>query len=157
MSIDVAYRRSSAEAQGLEAEAEAQSRDRGVMVAQQDLQPLLEGARARGIADAYALIGQAAVLLDGDGGVLHAGPQARALLGGGLVVREGYLVGTSRETNRMLGDLVASALEGRDPGQGGRVPAPDGRQVGIRAFSFPPGRGNGNQLLKAVILFDVIP
>ena len=157
MSIDVAYRRSAGEACGLEAEADADGPAQVSTVSLRDLQPLLEGARARGIADAYELMGQAAVLLDGDGGVLHLGAQARALLGGGLVLRGGHLVGTSQATSRMIADLVASALEGRDPGQGGHAPAPDGRQIAVRVVPFPPGRGTGDQLLKAVILLDAIP
>ena len=40
------------------------------------LGPVLAGARARGVADAFELMDIAAVLVDGAGSVLHAGGRA---------------------------------------------------------------------------------
>ena len=55
------------------------------------LAPLLEGARARGVADAFELCGQPAILMGGAGDVLHVGAAAQALLGEGLRLRAGRL------------------------------------------------------------------
>ena len=56
------------------------------------LAPVLEGARARGVLDAFDMTGQAAILLGRAGEVLQVGASARALLGAGLRLEGGRLV-----------------------------------------------------------------
>ena len=152
MSTQVAYRRDLAEAG---CEAGDGSNECGIPP--DALEPLLEGARARGLADAYEMIGQAAVLLDGSGGVLHSSCHANRLLGNGLQLLGGHLVGTSADANQALESILARALGGHDPesGQGIRLEADGGGWLRVRALPFKGGQGNPAQMLKAVVLLDL--
>ena len=76
------------------------------------LRPLLEGARARGLADAFELIGVPAVLIDTAGAVLHVGAGAAARMGASIAVASRHLVGADPASNRALQDVVAAALAG---------------------------------------------
>jgi len=119
------------------------------------LAPLLEGARARGVADALELAGQAAILLGGAGDVLHAGPSAHALLGEGLSLREGRLVPREQGTG-WFGALMESALVGANHGtpEGLTLAAGGGGAMRVRILPFAGGQANPAQLLKAVVLLD---
>ena len=119
------------------------------------LAPVLEGARARGVADAFAMAGQAAILLGGAGEVLHAGASASALLGEGLVVRGGRLVVVD-ENNQGLERQLAQVLEGDlvPHPQGITLAAAGGGIMRVRVLSFAGGAANPAQLLKAVVLLD---
>ena len=151
MSIEVEYR---SDLQDFETEARAPEPDASIRI--NDPQPILEGARARGVVDAYELIGQAALRLDGAGGVLHVGERARMLMGEGLLLNGGHLVGKSQAANRMIANQVALALKGKEIGPCGRVAGPGGGQISVRVVPFRPGQGNPAQLLKAVVLLDRI-
>ena len=121
------------------------------------LAPLLEGARARGVADALELAGQAAILLGGAGDVLHAGASAKPLLGEGLRVANGRLV--SRNGHCAAFDsLLETALEGVEPCQerGIILPIPGGGAMRVRILPFDGGKSNPAQLLKALVLLDRI-
>ena len=119
------------------------------------LAPVLEGARARGVADAFAMAGQAAILLGGAGEVLHAGASASALLGEGLVVRGGRLVVVD-ENNQGLERQLAQVLGGEPVPhpKGITLAAAGGGIMRIRVLSFAGGTANPAQLLKAVVLLD---
>lgn len=115
------------------------------------LQPLLEGARARGLADALELIGVAAVLIDGAGAVLHVGTGAAARMGASVAVASRHLVGADPASNRALQEVIAAALAGETKsvelagaGAGG---------LAVRAIPMPRGWTSPYQLLKAVIVF----
>ena len=117
------------------------------------LAPLLEGARARGVADAFELTGQAVILLGGAGDVLHAGESAKPLLGERLRVANGRLVLTDSH-NRGFESLLKRVLVGEQPspGQGITVPAPGGGEMRVRLLPFAGGTSNPAQLLKALVL-----
>ncbi len=119
------------------------------------LAPLLEGARARGVADALEMAGQAAILLGGAGNVLHAGESAKALLGEGLRLADGRLV-LKDERSRWFDRLLETALEGEESanGEGIILPIPDGGAMRVRILPFEGGKRNPAQLLKAIVLLE---
>jgi len=119
------------------------------------LAPLLEGARARGVADALEMAGQAAILLSGAGEVLHAGESAKPLLGAGLRLAEGRLELKDARAKGFDG-LLAVALDGEGPphGDGIILPAPDGGAIRMRILPFHGGKKNPAQLLKAIVLLE---
>ena len=119
------------------------------------LAPLLEGARARGVADALELSGQAAILLGGAGDVLHAGESAMPLLGDALQVENGRLV-LSDPGNRRLDSLLKRVLQDEAPKkeEGITLTAPGGGEMRLRFLKFEGGRSNPSQLLKALVLLD---
>ena len=127
--------------------------DAGSGNAPDPLAPLLEGARARGVADALEMTGQAAILLGGAGDVLHAGESAKPLLGEGLRLSNGRLqLNHSRRFDRLL----ESALKGDESrsGEGIILPSPDGGEMRLRILPFAGGKSNPAQLLKAIVLLD---
>jgi len=119
------------------------------------LAPLLEGARARGVADAFELSGQPAILLGGAGDVLHVGQGAQALLGEGLTLRAGRLAPRDHGAGRF-----GARLEAALAGAGQRNPEPmilaaaGGGAMRVRILPFEGGQGNLAQLLKAVVLLE---
>jgi hypothetical protein len=121
----------------------------------QTLRPVMEGARARGVADAFELVGQAAILVDPTGTVLHAGLAALRLMGQDLSVQSGHLVAQTATANQAIQDLMAALLD-----QGAReesvvISRSDGLPaLQIRGFAFAPGVQNPYQLLAAVLLID---
>ena len=124
----------------------------------ENLKPLLEGARARGIADAFDLMGQAAVFLDGSGTVLHLTRHAETLIAGDraidLTIVGGHLVGESGSANQRLGALIGAALCEDGPPPSEIEMAGASGAMRIRAVRFPDGRDNPFQLLKAILLID---
>jgi len=116
--------------------------------------PLLAGARARGIADAFELLGMAAILIDASGTVLHVGEAATKLLGGDIAIVSRHVIGATQATNRALQHLVASAISGEDEvtakpvvmARAGRPP------LMVRALPIPGAERDPMQLLKAVLL-----
>ena len=119
-----------------------------------DLAPLLEGARARGVFDAFELCGQAAVLLGGDGEVLHATSRAHELLGGALRISGNCLIAESFEANRILSCAIGAALNGAESTESEGIIAAGAVRIRLRAKRFEGGAGNFAQLLKAVLLLD---
>jgi hypothetical protein len=117
------------------------------------LRPLLEGARARGLADALELIGVPAVLIDGAGAVLNVGAAATARMGPCVGVASRHLVGADPACNQALQDLIAAALAGKEKTAELRVSGAAGGLC-VRAIPMPDGWANPYQLLKAVIVFD---
>ena len=112
---------------------------------QDALLPLLAGARARGMCDAFDLVGQAVVLIDEAGMVLHANGEARRMTGPHLGFAGGHLVAGGQDGTRAIQALIAAALEGGTP-----APLPLGPLV-LRALPVP---GDSCQLLKAVVLVE---
>ena len=119
------------------------------------LAPMLEGARARGVADAFELAGQAVILLGGAGDVLHAGECAKPLLGEGLRVTNGRLM-LRDPSNPGFDSLLESVLVGEEPphGAGITLAAPGGGEMRLRLLPFSGGKANPAQLLKALVLLD---
>ena len=119
------------------------------------LAPLLEGARARGVADALELAGQAAILLGGAGDVLHAGESAKPMLGDALQVANGRLVVDDDGKSR-FDSLLRGVLIGKEPPDGAGIilAAPGGGKMRLRFRLFEGGKANPSQLLKALVLLD---
>ena len=135
----------------------------GRRVAPDALAPLLEGARARGVADALELAGQAAILLGGAGDVLHAGESAKRLLGDGLRLANGRLIMKDSEYHS-FDRLLSTALDSEESAEGAVheggltqgiiLPIPDGGSMRVRILPFEGGKKNPAQLLKAIVLLD---
>ena len=119
------------------------------------LAPLLEGARARGVADALELAGQPAILLGRAGDVLHAGASARPLLGDGLRLENGRLE-LKHPQDHAFDSLLETVLVGDEPpyGAGITLSAPGGGEMRVRFLPFAGGKANPAQLLKALVLLD---
>jgi len=128
---------------------------RGHELGEDALLPVMEGARARGIADAYDLIGQGAILLDETGGVLHAGRRALQLMGEELSVQSGHLVAQTATANHAIQQLVAAILDDGESGESIVVSRSDGLPaLQLRAFSFEKGTRSPYQMLAVVLLVD---
>lgn len=74
------------------------------------LAPIIAGARARGIADAFEMMGEGAVLVDFSGSVLHVGRIARPMMGAAITVTQGHIVATSRKAAEPLAALLQTGL-----------------------------------------------
>jgi hypothetical protein len=120
------------------------------------LRPLLEGARARGMADALELIGVPAVLIDAAGAVLHVGAGAASRMGNSVAIASRHLVGADAASNRALQDLVAAALAGEAKALELKVPAA-AEGLSLRAIPMPRNWDNPYQLMKALIVFGDAP
>ena len=79
------------------------------------LAPVIAGARARGIADAFEMLGEGAVLLDFSGSVLHVGEAAKPMLGCGLTIAGGHVVAASRKAAGSLQRLLEGGLADNAP------------------------------------------
>ena len=118
------------------------------------LAPVLEGAAARGMADAFEMMGHAAVFFDAAGNVLHAGATVRKFLGQGLVLSGRQLVASTPEGNQVLQAILSAALAGETT-MGELRLGPDHTQsiLRIEGRAGPLPRRNG-QLLNAILLFS---
>jgi PAS domain-containing protein len=118
------------------------------------LRPLLAGARARGMADALELAGIAAVLIDKQGMVLHAGSAARRLFGADLSLNHDHLVAGDSDSTRAIQSLISEALgEGPDPSEVA-VPRRDGTALVLSARRVPGASEDFCQMLKALIIIE---
>jgi hypothetical protein len=118
------------------------------------LQPLLAGAHARGMADAFELAGVAAVMIDSQGLALHAGAPARDLFGPELRLEFDHLVGADAETTCAIQKLIGDALgDGESPApvfvtRAGRSP------LKLHARRVPGAAANACQMLKVLIIIE---
>jgi len=69
-------------------------------------------ARARGMLDGLASVNFAAIILDSDGKAHAATPQAEAMFGAEIDIREGYLWASSTSANEALDQLASRARSG---------------------------------------------
>ena len=115
------------------------------------LAPLLAGARARGIADAYEMMGVGAVLLGHSGRVLHASERASRLLQDVASIVSEHLVGAAAETNAQIESLIGRWLAGEGEAATVLQSAVSGRRISLRVVDVPEVQGESVQLLKAVI------
>lgn len=120
------------------------------------LGPIMAGARARGVADAFELMGLAAVLIDSSGRVLHASGRAERALLPLVRIAEGHLVGADAPTNASLQAVIATAI-----GSSTVEPAehrfdftdPDGHmRMSVTAIRFPDDDTPAVQLLRGVLV-----
>lgn len=116
------------------------------------LAPIVAGARARGIADAFEISGLAAILVDRHGGVLYLGPSAERFLHGSLRLAGNHLVADSAGGNRHLAQLIAAAVAG-EPGEMS-ISMPERRELRVRALPIPEAADDPVQLMKAVLIIE---
>jgi hypothetical protein len=115
------------------------------------LAPLLAGARARGIADAYEMMGAGAVLLGHSGRVLHASERASRLLQDVASVVSEHLVGATTDANGQIESLIGRWLAGQGDASTVLEGAVLGQRISLRLVDVPQVQGESVQLLRAVI------
>ena len=121
------------------------------------LQPLLAGARARGMADAFDLMRQAAILMDRAGMALHVNVAARELMGADLALTHGHLVGQNVACTRALQALIAATLEGQsDPAEVVIRSREGSVQLIVKALPVPQAGDDSCQLLKVIVIIRKI-
>ncbi len=121
------------------------------------LEPLLAGARARGMADAFALMGLAAIFVGEGGRALHVNARAQSLFGGALALREGRLTAASDEANQALGDALDSVCAaGGRPLADRVILVRQGARADLTARILPVEVDGEDrfQLLKAVVILE---
>ncbi|MFN3892917.1 MAG: hypothetical protein ACK4MV_21175 [Beijerinckiaceae bacterium] len=118
------------------------------------LAPILAGARARGIADAFEMIGEGAILLDFSGSVLHVGQMAKPMLGCGLAVTGGHVVALSRKSADSLQRLIEAGLADSAPRvlEEDLLCAEEGMRQRVRLFRAPSG--DAYQILASVMVLE---
>lgn len=115
------------------------------------LAPMLAGARARGIVDAYDMLGIGAILLSQSGRVLHASERACHMLRDVASVTSEHLVGATSEANAVIESLIGASLAGADEATSILTDADSGRRINLRVVSVPQAAGDSVQLLKSVV------
>jgi hypothetical protein len=83
--------------------------------AAEPLKPLLAGARARGMADGFELLGVAAIFIDEGGFALHINDRARSLMGPQLWLDDGRLRAAAGDLDEALSLAIESALLNHAP------------------------------------------
>jgi PAS domain-containing protein len=116
--------------------------------------PLLAGARARGLAEAFEMLGVAAILIAADGDVLFANSEAQALFGPDLKLVGERLTTGDDVSQRALRRMMDAALRG--PRRSGEMLVQRAGQPALRLRATPVASADADpyQLLKAVILID---
>ncbi len=119
------------------------------------LAPMLAGARARGIADAYEMMGLGVILLNDSGRVLHLSARARILMEGTIDIVSEHMVAATPEANSAIGRLIAAGIAGEQNQQDGIVLESEAkRRVCVRAIPVPGHETSEFQLLKAVVVLS---
>ena len=116
------------------------------------LGPMLAGARARGIADGFAWLGLAAILIDDRGEALDVNPGAATLMGEGLYLDGGRLRARDYGADLAIAEALAAALT---DGRAGHVRlAADGGELWLRIAPMPADPDDPYQLLRVVALLS---
>jgi hypothetical protein len=119
------------------------------------LGPLLAGARARGVADGFAWLGLAAILIDDRGEALHVSAGAVDLMADSLYVEGGRLRARDRAADDALAEAVGAALT---LGHSGKVRlSGDGGEMWVHVAPMPADEDDPYQLLRAVALLNRAP
>jgi len=118
------------------------------------LAPVIAGARARGIADAFEMIGEGAILLDFSGSVLHVGQLARPMLGAAVSVAGGHVVAVDRKAAGALQGLLEVGLSDGAPRtlEADLLCVEEGMRQRVRLLQAPGG--DAYQLLAAVLVLE---
>lgn len=119
------------------------------------LAPIIAGARARGIADAFQMLGEAAILLDFSGYVLHMGDSAEPLLGCALSIASSHVTPTSRKSAAPLQALLEAGLSASGPARLEEdLPcAEEGMRQRVRLYRVDNSQ-DARQLLCAVLVLE---
>lgn len=117
--------------------------------------PIIAGARARGVADAFELLGEAAILLDFSGAVLHVGASARPLIGCAVSIVSDHLApANARSAAALQGLLEAGLAEGAAARLEADLPcAESGMRQRVRLYRVDDA-GDPRQLLHSVLTLE---
>jgi hypothetical protein len=118
------------------------------------LPPLLAGARARGMADAFDLMGKAAILVGEMGMTLHVNQAAQAKLGAALAVVSRHLIGANSAANSALQALIAAAVTGRTHPPISLARGEGRSDLTIEALPIAGAANDPNQVLKAIVVIS---
>lgn len=123
-------------------------------VSSSTLGPVIAGARARGIADAFEMLGEGAILLDFSGAVLHVGPLAKPMLGCVLAVVGDHAVALSPKAAGPLQNLIQAGLAADAPRvlEADLLCPQDGMRQRVRMLRAPTG--GDYQLLASVLVLE---
>jgi hypothetical protein len=114
------------------------------------LAPLIAGARARGVADAFEWLGIAAILLDEQGEALHVNAGAKQLLGESLYLEHGRL----RAHNPLVDASLSAAIgEVVETGASARLTISDGR-LEAHIGALDTSDEDHYQLLRAIVILE---
>jgi hypothetical protein len=116
------------------------------------LGPLLAGARARGVADGFAWLGLAAILIDDRGEPLHVNPGAIELMADSLYIEGGRLRARDRDADHALVQAIGAALTQGLAGNV-RLAGPQG-EMWVHVAPMPSDSDDPYQLLRAVALLS---
>jgi hypothetical protein len=125
--------------------------------AAEPLKRLLAGARARGMADAFELLGVAAIFIDEGGFALHINDRARSLLGPQLWVDDGRLRAADSDLDEALSVAIESALINHAPACAATdisVAFESRSAVAVKILPIVAEAHDPFQLLKAVIVME---
>jgi hypothetical protein len=121
------------------------------------LRPLLAGARARGMADAFELLGVAAVFIDEGGFALHINDRARRRLGPQLWIDDGRLRAADLDLDDALSAAIDSALINGAPACAAADISFASEMRGSVALKVMPVAAEAHdpfQLLRAVVVIE---
>jgi hypothetical protein len=116
--------------------------------------PVLAGARARGVADAFEMLGIAAILVAANGDVLFANERARALLIPHLTLVGERLSAADEANQGGLARMIEAAVAGQNAKASSVVLRREGVPT-LRLHATPiVSEDDPFQLLRAVIVLD---
>ena len=121
------------------------------------LAPVLAGARARGMADAFELLGVAAAFIDESGFALHINDRARRLLGPQLWVDDGRLRAADFDLDEALAAAIESALAVGAQANAATDLSFASESRGALAVKIMPvvvGADDPFQLLRAIVIIE---
>jgi hypothetical protein len=113
------------------------------------LAPIIAGAFARGVAEAFDLLGVPALFFDRAGHVLFVSASARPYLGDDLRLHSGHVLAKGRANNRTLAAFMADLL--RDPSSTDAVTLGTSGLT-LSARPVPGGLASSDQLLHAIVV-----
>jgi hypothetical protein len=126
--------------------------DRREPVKPPPLGPLIAGARARGVADGFAWLGLAAILIDDRGEALHVNAGAVEVMGETLFLEGGRLKARDPVVNLGLCEAIGDAIT-LGVARNLRVSGPDG-ETWVHVAPMPIAEEDPYQLLRAVALLS---
>jgi hypothetical protein len=118
------------------------------------LPPLLAGARARGMADAFDLMGKAAVLVGETGMALHVNRAAQEMMGSALAIVSRHLIGADSTANAALQALIADAIAGRAHPRVKLSRGNGKKRLIVEALPISGAASDPNQILKAIVVIS---
>ena len=122
------------------------------------LKPIIAGARARGVADGFEMMGVGAVLIDPTGRVLHAGGRARRMIGGFARIVGDHLIAERTVDTAAFETLIEQAVGTGPHDAEARVVLADMAgllRLSLRAIRFASGADEA-QCLRAVLVLEEV-